>query len=136
MTTASLDAYHEIVAKGLLARRQFVVYDYIRSHGPVSINTMLSNLAKPGDNTGAWTGRVCELRDMGVIRRYNEGMGPKGHPVTLWEIVPGAIPKKLAKRETKEAKIKRLEIHIMRLERAMELERANANPFASQTFIT
>lgn len=111
MTTAQIEAYNEIVARGLLGKKQFIVYDYIRSHGPVTINTMLSNLAKTGDNTGAYTGRVSELQQMGVIAVNGAVMGPKGHYVSLYEVVPGALPVKVQRKPKADMKALLVEAH-------------------------
>lgn len=112
----SIEAYHEIIRNGLLRTSQLRVYEYIYRHQPCTINQMLADLAKPGQNTGSLTGRISDLSRMGAIRVAGKVKASStGHNVYLWEVT-GRLPEKLKKTETKAEAIARL------LKRVVELE--------------
>lgn len=104
----SIDAYHKIEADGLLSRRRWEVYDYIFKLQPCSIGDILAGLARQGQNTGTYSGRISELLALGVIEPWGEKVDHRtGHSVILWHTtgnLPGALPKK----ETKTQAIARL----------------------------
>lgn len=103
----SREAYNTIKANGLLSKRRFEVYEFIAQTGPCSINRLLSEKAWAGKNTGSLTGRISELRDMGVIAPWGEEVAPTGHRVILWTITKN-LPVRRPKSETKTRIIERL----------------------------
>lgn len=112
----SIEAYNTIKANGLLGARQMQVLGFIVHFGPCSINLLLSNIAHGGRNTGSLTGRISELRAMGLIEAAGFESAPStGCRVTLWKAT-GRLPVKVAKVETKGEKIVRLEKRIAFLE--------------------
>ena len=113
----SIEAYHKIVNNGLLSKRRMEVYDFIFHNQPVSLNTIIAALSRPGFNTGSYSGRISELERLGVIEPQGQIVAPQTkHIVLLWvttDNLPGVLPKF----ESKADIIKRQAKEIERLQR-------------------
>jgi hypothetical protein len=106
----SIAAYNKILENGLLSKKRLEVYREIFRYQPISINKLIMNLAKEGQNTGCITGRISELQALGVIEPWGTEIAPTGHEVMLWRTTDN-LPGKLPKKKTR----KQLEMEILRL---------------------
>lgn len=110
----SIDAYKEITENGLLAKKQMEVYKAISVLPDCTINDLIAMLGRMGSNTGSITGRISELKRMGVIAACGEKVASTGQRVTVWRTTIN-LPAKLPWKETSREKIARLEYNIEQL---------------------
>jgi len=90
----SIEAYQTIRDNGLLSKRRWQVYDFIYRNQPCTLNAIIQGLARTGQNTGAISGRISELRRLSVIEPCGDQVAPTGHRVLLWRTTRG-LPKKI-----------------------------------------
>jgi len=85
----SIETFHQIEAEGLLSKRRFETYSVLFKNGPLSatgIATLIPNFKSPsvGFNVHA---RLCELRDIGVVKECGTVECPHtGRRVILWDV--------------------------------------------------
>jgi len=108
----SVDIYETIKKDGLLSDLRFRVYDIIYLYQPITISEMIRKVSSTVTNTGSFTGRISELKDMGVIYEVKEGECPvTGRTVIFWGTTD-MLPKKYvvppSKKEKKKAIIGQL----------------------------
>tara|TARA_R110002126_G_scaffold13983_1_gene59503 strand:+ start:213 stop:680 length:468 start_codon:yes stop_codon:yes gene_type:complete len=98
----SLEIYHKI-KDGLLPKRRFQVYDIIYKHGPLTLNQILTIAQRESRvlNTGAYSGRISELVEHGVIEDVGTTECPvSGNSAILWEATD-KLPMPLKRKEKK-----------------------------------
>lgn len=105
--TNSVDAYEEIIARGLLGRRQLQVYAGLKKHGPCTAGELYQMLKDNRQfdmaaNSNIHT-RLGELRDKGCAKELgSRACKVTGKKSTIWEITNGVPAKKLViKRQKK-----------------------------------
>jgi hypothetical protein len=97
MEPTSLEAYENIKASGALGTMQWLVYDAIFHHGPITANALNHLLGRPGQTSFSYHKRLSELRDMGVIKKYGTSTSnDTGQNVYQW-VITGALPTKVIK---------------------------------------
>jgi hypothetical protein len=94
----SIQAYYEIAASGLLAKRRFEAYQYLFDLGGTAsageIDRYYVDKLNPGSYYKGLAKRLSELRDWGVIDEVGIKHDPvTNHDVILWS-VNGKLPKK------------------------------------------
>jgi len=94
----SIQAYYEIAASGLLAKRRFEAYQYLFDLGGTAsageIDRFYVDKLAPGSYYKGLAKRLSELRDWGVIDEVGLRHDPvTNHEVLLWSI-NGKLPKK------------------------------------------
>jgi hypothetical protein len=94
----SLETYRTIQENGLLSKRRWQAYDYVFKHGPCTMRQANKAFASQGANSSSIMSRFGELREMGVFRITGTTKDPEtGNLMDIYEVVPGALPKKLTK---------------------------------------
>jgi len=97
----SIDAYYTILDNGLLGLRQWQVYTHLYYNGPCTGKQVTNALRDGKKNCGAYTTRLSELRDMGVIYEVEETIcEDSGQVVMLWDVT-GELPVKHRKIKSK-----------------------------------
>jgi hypothetical protein len=107
----SIDAYHKIKQNGLLSKLRFDVYEYVYNSGPSTAKAIFKGLSKQvvaagkeQPNSGVYTTRCSELRDLGVFMELPKIKCPdSGHMVIEWDVIKAALPvaptKKISRQE-------------------------------------
>lgn len=96
----SIDAYYEIKQSGLLSKLRFDVYEYVYIKGPSTAKAIFKGLSEQvvaagseQPNSGVYTTRCSELRDLGVFRELPKIKCPdSGHMVIEWDVMRTALP--------------------------------------------
>jgi hypothetical protein len=96
----SIDAYYEIKQSGLLSKLRFEVYEYVYNNGPSTAKAIFKGLSKivvaagkEQPNSGVYTTRCSELRELGVFRELPKIKCPdSGHMVIEWDVIRTALP--------------------------------------------
>lgn len=97
----SIEAYHIIQENGLLKKLKWQVYDYVYHNGPCTGKQVDMALSSPTQNSGVFSTRLSELRDMGVMEEVGKiKCHITGHSVILWDVT-SSLPVKVRK-ESKE----------------------------------
>jgi hypothetical protein len=114
MRRTSIEAYHQIQDQGLLGRLQFLVYQLIFEHGPVTQAEVWKRTV--GYQIRSITPRFSELEEMGVIEAVGERPCEyTGNVATIWDVTPN-LPVKPAKKITKPEEIHALKLQVISLE--------------------
>lgn len=113
----SANAYHEVMASGLLGERQKHAYEILYKHGPLTGNEMSEQMGIPGQ----WK-RCSELkkRDLAIEVGERE-CRVTGRVCIIWDVTDN--PPRKADHETRESsrqKIARLEAQIELLKKQLE----------------
>jgi len=102
----SVAAYTKIKDQGLLSTRRFQAYEALYHHGPLTAAECWKKC--PGAQIDSIRPRMAELRDLGVIVEVGEKeCSVTGMRAILWDVTE-ALPKKLDKKPSTTAEIKRL----------------------------
>jgi hypothetical protein len=118
--STSIQAYNKIKQDGLLSKLRFEVYNYVYHNGPCTAKHIFKELSKvvvargqPQPNSGVYTTRCSELRDLGVMFEVKKITCPdSNHTVILWDVTP-SLPTPVVKKTTRkqlEANLKKLRV--------------------------
>lgn len=90
---SSIEAFKHIKENGLLSARRFNVYEFIVLHGPCTFKQIDMALRQPTITSGSYSGRLSELRRMGLIKEVGTTKCPvSGNTVILWEATDRTDP--------------------------------------------
>jgi hypothetical protein len=113
----SANAYHEVMASGLLGERQKHAYEILYKHGPLTGNELSEQMGIPGQ----WK-RCSELKKRGLAIEVGEReCRVTGRVCIIWDVTDNP-PRKVddETRESSRQKIARLEAQIELLKRQLE----------------
>lgn len=116
--STSIQAYNKIKQNGLLSKLRFEVYDYVYHNGPCTAKHIFKELSKivvargkPQPNSGVYTTRCSELRNLGVMFEVKKIQCPDSkHTVISWDVT-SSLPTPIIKKVTR----KKLESNIKKL---------------------
>lgn len=104
----SIEAFRQIKESGLLSERRLQVYEALFRHGPCTSGELFARALVGKTNLSVMTqsrARFTELRDLGVIREVGvKKCTATGRNAIVWDVT-GGLPRKVAKKESKSAKL-------------------------------
>jgi hypothetical protein len=107
----SIDAYNDIVARGLLPKQRLAVYRWVWDNGPCTASQIERGLGSKDSHK-----RTSELRDQGVLQEVGEDTCPvTGQQAIFWDVT-GDRPRPYVNQKTERMTRKQLEAEVERLQ--------------------
>jgi len=111
----SIEAYYKVKETGLLSTLRLEVFKILCEHGAMTAGEMRDYCGDKVINSGVYATRLSELLRMGVIKEVGKRPCNKtGFTAIVWDItgdMPKALPKKLTRKEKKEAVLNKIATH-------------------------
>jgi hypothetical protein len=89
----SIETYRAIEAEGLLSELRFKVYQMVFKHGPMTGNQIIE--LAPHKNSGAYTTRLSELRELGCVYEVKVAPCPVTGRNVIWWDVTANLPREI-----------------------------------------